>query len=357
MNGRVFDYNVGRFTGVDPFIQFPLNSQSLNPYSYLMNSPLSGTDPTGYYGKFDSVCDRPSTLGACDASVGGGNSTGKVKPVRVNSAENGASSGSTTTTDSRNQSDAKSIAARFGEPALRALLPAVYGQAHIGEPGDLSDHAYNGFAAFVNGGIDALFFVPGTQMLSINSPRMEYQAKGLKTAAVMQLAVFVAGGGRSAASRVGGVADDAARMAGSLANDAAPIIEEIVVTTLRSSVRKTFLNGEVERTVLEQPLTVIRFHGGNAGKVGRFATGDAFTSRVDARSQLAVLQEWGNTFTKKTTVELPAGTEIWTGRAAPQTGRNGAVLPGGGSQIYIDGKLNSSWFKSTEWFRSYKGNN
>jgi len=42
---------LGRFYGVDPFIQFPSNSQSLNPYSYLMNNPLSGTDPTGYCGK------------------------------------------------------------------------------------------------------------------------------------------------------------------------------------------------------------------------------------------------------------------------------------------------------------------
>jgi hypothetical protein len=48
MNGRAYDYNLGRFTGVDPFIQFPLNSQSLNPYSYILNNPLSGTDPTGY---------------------------------------------------------------------------------------------------------------------------------------------------------------------------------------------------------------------------------------------------------------------------------------------------------------------
>jgi RHS repeat-associated protein len=48
MNGRAYDYHLGRFTGVDPFIQFPLNSQSLNPYSYILNNPLSGTDPTGY---------------------------------------------------------------------------------------------------------------------------------------------------------------------------------------------------------------------------------------------------------------------------------------------------------------------
>ncbi len=48
MNGRAYDYNLGRFLSVDPVIQFPTNSQSLNPYSYIMNNPLSGTDPTGY---------------------------------------------------------------------------------------------------------------------------------------------------------------------------------------------------------------------------------------------------------------------------------------------------------------------
>lgn len=48
MNGRIYDYKVGRFMSVDPFIQSPTNSQSINPYSYIMNNPLSGTDPTGY---------------------------------------------------------------------------------------------------------------------------------------------------------------------------------------------------------------------------------------------------------------------------------------------------------------------
>jgi RHS repeat-associated protein len=48
MNGRVYDYNLGRFLSVDPFIQDPDNSQSMNPYSYIMNNPLAGTDPSGY---------------------------------------------------------------------------------------------------------------------------------------------------------------------------------------------------------------------------------------------------------------------------------------------------------------------
>ncbi|WP_193343296.1 RHS repeat-associated core domain-containing protein, partial [Pseudoalteromonas luteoviolacea] len=48
MNGRVYDYNLGRFMSVDPFIYDAGNSQAINPYSYGMNNPLSGTDPTGY---------------------------------------------------------------------------------------------------------------------------------------------------------------------------------------------------------------------------------------------------------------------------------------------------------------------
>lgn len=48
MNGRVYDYNVGRFISVDPFIQGAGNSQAINPYSYVLNNPLAFTDPSGY---------------------------------------------------------------------------------------------------------------------------------------------------------------------------------------------------------------------------------------------------------------------------------------------------------------------
>ena len=48
MNGRIYDPTIGRFLQADPIVQDPYNTQSLNRYSYVMNNPLSYTDPTGY---------------------------------------------------------------------------------------------------------------------------------------------------------------------------------------------------------------------------------------------------------------------------------------------------------------------
>ena len=49
MNGRVYDPRIGRFFSADPFVQNPMELQSYNRYSYVMNNPLSMTDPSGYF--------------------------------------------------------------------------------------------------------------------------------------------------------------------------------------------------------------------------------------------------------------------------------------------------------------------
>lgn len=49
MNGRIYDPTLGRFLQADPHIQAPKNSQSYNRYSYVLNNPLSYTDPSGYF--------------------------------------------------------------------------------------------------------------------------------------------------------------------------------------------------------------------------------------------------------------------------------------------------------------------
>ncbi len=48
MNGRVYDPELGRFLSADPYIQQPMNSQSYNRYSYVLNNPLKYSDPSGY---------------------------------------------------------------------------------------------------------------------------------------------------------------------------------------------------------------------------------------------------------------------------------------------------------------------
>jgi len=62
MNGRVYDPEIGRFLSPDPIVQAPGYSQSWNRYAYVMNSPMSYTDPSGYI-------RQPSSAGSiCSAS-------------------------------------------------------------------------------------------------------------------------------------------------------------------------------------------------------------------------------------------------------------------------------------------------
>ncbi len=48
MNGRVYDPYTARFLTADPLIQDPVNGQSYNRYSYVLNNPTNWTDPTGF---------------------------------------------------------------------------------------------------------------------------------------------------------------------------------------------------------------------------------------------------------------------------------------------------------------------
>ena len=73
MNGRVYDPNLGRFLSVDPIFEFPTNTQSLNPYSYVLNNPLSMTDPTGYA----TACPNGSST-ACPNELKAGDTAEKT---------------------------------------------------------------------------------------------------------------------------------------------------------------------------------------------------------------------------------------------------------------------------------------
>ena len=47
MDGRMYDYTLGRFLSPDDYVQEPGSSQSYNRYTYCLNNPLKYSDPSG----------------------------------------------------------------------------------------------------------------------------------------------------------------------------------------------------------------------------------------------------------------------------------------------------------------------
>ena len=102
MNGRVYEPSLGRFMSADPIVQDPEFSQSFNRYSYVMNNPLSLTDPDGYWGvpqleveivigHREAPIVESSSSGQTDAGGSGGGTTGDFGPWSKPYPDNGLS--------------------------------------------------------------------------------------------------------------------------------------------------------------------------------------------------------------------------------------------------------------------------
>jgi len=48
MNGRIYDPRIGRFVQADPLVEDAFTTQGINRFAYVLNNPLSLTDPTGH---------------------------------------------------------------------------------------------------------------------------------------------------------------------------------------------------------------------------------------------------------------------------------------------------------------------
>jgi RHS repeat-associated protein len=71
---RYYASNMGRMTSPDPLAGHLANPQSLNRYAYVLNNPLSNTDPTGMYvcedsTNCDSKNDKAFAKGLADAQT------------------------------------------------------------------------------------------------------------------------------------------------------------------------------------------------------------------------------------------------------------------------------------------------
>lgn len=104
---------------------------------------------------------------------------------------------------------------------------------------------------------------------------------------------------------------------------------------LPDDIARTFRSGTYDEVITTEPTTLYRVIGDNGNPAGGYWTRvepqGPFQSVIDS----ALDQNWGNTATRVIEMEVPAGTRLFEGVAAPQRG-----LVGGGNQIFFDRNIN-----------------
>jgi len=114
---------------------------------------------------------------------------------------------------------------------------------------------------------------------------------------------------------------------------------------LPERVVQNFRSATYTERVLREPLELRRDYSKPEFKLGAWWTPDELTP-LQARIDLAILPEWGNTMKHVVRIRVPKGTKIYEGLAAPQEGYFGTLV-GGGRQVYIDKKIiDKSWVVS-----------
>ncbi|MCP3142492.1 RHS repeat-associated core domain-containing protein [Pyxidicoccus xibeiensis] len=80
MNGRMYDPKLGRFLSADPIVSSAFSGQAYNRYSYVLNNPLSFTDPSGYLPISEAVIVYDSWYGGYAPVPGQGSAVIRTKP-------------------------------------------------------------------------------------------------------------------------------------------------------------------------------------------------------------------------------------------------------------------------------------
>jgi hypothetical protein len=112
---------------------------------------------------------------------------------------------------------------------------------------------------------------------------------------------------------------------------------------LPESIANTFRSGTYKEVITTESTTLYRVIGDNGSVTGGYWSRTKPQGPLQSVIDLALDQNWGNTATRVVEMEVPVGTRIFEGVAAPQRG-----LTGGGNQVYFDKDLNpidEDWIK------------
>ena len=100
---------------------------------------------------------------------------------------------------------------------------------------------------------------------------------------------------------------------------------------LADSVAITFRSATYYKVELQDYTTLYRAYGGTAGPIGGYWTRQKPAGPLQAVIDSALEQGWGNTATRVHSINVPPGSIIFEGYAAPQKG-----LTGGGNQVVFE---------------------
>jgi RHS repeat-associated protein len=351
MNGRVYDYNLGRFLSVDPFIQSPGNSQSMNPYSYIMNNPLAGTDPSGY-----------TAIGAScwlDESCGPGGTGGNDFSVDFNTgAVNHFDNGTDNRVSSYVYVPIYSIE-KIGEVKdedTGEVIPVL--EYHVSGGTYIHKGYFSKLAAAANsanglGGIAQNYMI-GTYLAATRPGSDSY--KYYWAASLQDLASLASFGFTRPASDaliaensgalnpvypefVPGVVGSVSSLAGKLKQSTKLFGNGSF--NLPKDLAGTFAGGRYSTRVLDEDMVLYRA-GVSKEPYGQFFSKDRPLSEIQARIDKAVLPQWpGGSVSPIDSVHkflIPKGTVIHTGKVSSQGGH----FVGGTKQIVIE----RPWFNS-----------
>ena len=118
-------------------------------------------------------------------------------------------------------------------------------------------------------------------------------------------------------------------------------------TKLPESLAKTFKDGHYRTVVTNDDICVYRLFGGRADAGGGFATTTKATSRIEAKIEVALLPEWGNSRAYEAKIVVPKGTVLSIGKVASQKiSTTGTILEGGLDQILLPMDWPLDWIKN-----------
>jgi RHS repeat-associated protein len=136
MNGRVQDSVLGRFASADPYITEPGNTQNYNRYSYVYNSPLSLTDPSGYLARWSfsipactDGCARVVARGIVERSNRGGGAGGGPAPRPPAGTDGGGAGDSAVTGNNTPQGETPSS---IGKCFVQGAATGAVGTVAVG---------------------------------------------------------------------------------------------------------------------------------------------------------------------------------------------------------------------------------